>query len=177
MSTAVSKLPRRVAVERGIYHQGNGKYAVCFMVAGKPHFRTIGYDLGAARRERAALIEAARRGALAISPQLRFATVAGRWLARFEERVRLVSWARLNALVRVPALTFPLEGEERKIGIWLALVASLGITYGGGLATRERPTAAAPPRAARRAASSCGLVVRGVEMRVAWIRATDLAAV
>jgi hypothetical protein len=87
MSTAVSKLPRRVAVERGIYHQGNGKYAVCLMVAGKPHFRTIGYDLGAARRERAALIEAARRGALAISPQLRFATVAGRWLARFEERV------------------------------------------------------------------------------------------
>jgi hypothetical protein len=67
MSTAVSKLPRRVAVERGIYHQGNDKYAVCFMVAGKPHFRTIGYDLGAARRERAALIEAARRGALGIS--------------------------------------------------------------------------------------------------------------
>jgi hypothetical protein len=61
MSTAVSKLPRRVAVERGIYHQGNDKYAVCFMVAGKPHFRTIGYDLGAARRERAALIE--RHGA------------------------------------------------------------------------------------------------------------------
>lgn len=67
MSTAVSKLPRRVAVERGIYHQGNDKYAVCFMVAGKPHFRRIGYDLGAARRERAALIEAAWRGALAIS--------------------------------------------------------------------------------------------------------------
>jgi hypothetical protein len=73
----------------------------------------------------------------------------------------------------VPARTFLLEGEERKVGIWLALVASLGITYGGWLATRERPAAAAPPRAA----SSCGLVVRGVEMRVAWIRATDLAAV
>jgi TRAP-type uncharacterized transport system fused permease subunit len=29
----------------------------------------------------------------------------------------------------VIALTFLLEGEERKIGIWLALVASLGITY------------------------------------------------
>jgi hypothetical protein len=66
-------------------------------------------------------------------------------------------------------------GEEREIGIWLALVASLGIR--GWLATRERPATAAPPRAARRAASSCGLVVRGVEMRVAWIRATDLAAV
>lgn len=75
----------------------------------------------------------------------------------------------------MPARTFLLEGEERKIGIWLALVASLGIR--GWLATRERPAAAAPPRAARRAASSCGLVVRGVEMRVAWIRATDLAAV
>jgi hypothetical protein len=31
--------------------------------------------------------------------------------------------ADLNALVRVPARTFLLEGEERKIGIWLARVA------------------------------------------------------
>src|SRR5437762_119163 len=63
------------------------KYAVCFMLAGKPRFRTVEGDLDAARGEREVLVAAAEAGALSVSPQLRFATVAGRWLARFEERV------------------------------------------------------------------------------------------
>jgi integrase len=78
---------RRVRVERGIYRQPNGKYAVCFMLAGRPRFRTIAGDLDAARRERELLVAAAEAGALAVSPRLRFATVADRWLARFEARV------------------------------------------------------------------------------------------
>jgi hypothetical protein len=32
----------RVRVERGIHRQANGKYAVCFMLDGKPRFRTVG---------------------------------------------------------------------------------------------------------------------------------------
>lgn len=32
---------RRVKVERGIYRQANGKYAVCFMLDGKPRFRPL----------------------------------------------------------------------------------------------------------------------------------------
>ena len=39
-------------------------------------------------------------------------------------------------------LTFLLEGEERKIGVWLAVLASLAITYGGWVAARGRPAAA-----------------------------------
>lgn len=37
--------PGRVRVERGIYLQPNGKYAVCFMAGGRPRFRTVGYDI------------------------------------------------------------------------------------------------------------------------------------
>jgi integrase len=77
----------RVRVERGIYRQANGKYAVYFRLAGRPRFRTIDGDVESARRERDVLVAAAQAGALAVSPQLRFATVAGRWLARFEARV------------------------------------------------------------------------------------------
>jgi integrase len=84
---AKRKRASRVRVERGIYRQPNGKYAVCFMLAGKPRFRTVEGDLDAARREREVLVAAAEAGALSVSPQLRFATVADRWLSRFEERV------------------------------------------------------------------------------------------
>ncbi|MGA8355041.1 MAG: hypothetical protein WB698_12835, partial [Solirubrobacteraceae bacterium] len=52
----------RVRVERGIYRQANGKYAVCCRHAGRLRFRTVGFDLERARRERLALIAAARRG-------------------------------------------------------------------------------------------------------------------
>lgn len=50
-------------------------------------------------------------------------------------------------------LTFVLEGEERKIGVWLSLLAALAITYGGwqalrghtGPRTTAHTTGAPPP--------------------------------
>ena len=53
------QLPWRVGVERGIYLQANGKFAVCFRHAGRLRFRTVGFDLAAARHARGALIAAA----------------------------------------------------------------------------------------------------------------------
>jgi hypothetical protein len=76
-----------VRVERGIYRQANGKYAVCFMLDGKPRFRTLGYDLELARAERRAFVEAARWGVIAAVPRLRFDTVAEWWIARFAREV------------------------------------------------------------------------------------------
>jgi hypothetical protein len=61
----------RTRVERGIYRQPNGKYAVCFRHASQLRFRTVGFDLAIARRERAALIAAARRRLVPVSPRLR----------------------------------------------------------------------------------------------------------
>jgi hypothetical protein len=78
---------RRVRIERGIYVQPNGKYAVCCRRAGKLRFRTVEGDLAKARLERTALIEAAELGVEPVSPRLRFGTVAGWWLDRFEARV------------------------------------------------------------------------------------------
>lgn len=78
---------RRLRVERGIYQQPNGRYAVCFMVDGRPRFRTVGFDLDAAREERVALIEAGRWGMVPVEPQLRFGRVAGWWIARYERKV------------------------------------------------------------------------------------------
>jgi hypothetical protein len=57
-------------VERGIYRQPNGRYAVYFSHASQLRFRTVGFDLAIARRERAALIAAARR-LVPVSPRLR----------------------------------------------------------------------------------------------------------
>jgi integrase len=57
------------------------------MLAGKPRFRTVAGDVDVARRQRELLVAAAEAGALAVSPRLRFATVASRWLVRFEARV------------------------------------------------------------------------------------------
>jgi integrase len=78
---------RRVRVERGIYLQANGKYAVCCRRAGKLRFRTVEGDLAKARLERTALIATAELGVEPVSPRLRFGTVAGWWLDRFETRV------------------------------------------------------------------------------------------
>jgi integrase len=78
---------RRMRVERGIYRQANGKDAVCFMLDGKPTFRTVGYDLDRARAERGVFLEAARWGVIAAAPRLRFDTVAGWWLGRFACKV------------------------------------------------------------------------------------------
>jgi integrase len=50
-------------------------------------FRTVGLDLAEARRERLALIAATRDGSVPVSPRLRFETVAGWWLDRFETKV------------------------------------------------------------------------------------------
>ena len=83
----IQRPAQRVRVEQGIYQQPNGKYAVCFMVEGRPRFRTVGYDLDAARIERAAYIDATRWGIAPAAPQLRFARVAGWWAERYERRV------------------------------------------------------------------------------------------
>jgi hypothetical protein len=78
---------KRVRVERGIYRQPNGKYAVCIMLEGKPRFRTVGYDLELARKERETLSRAASYGVLACAPRLCFAKLAGWWLERYERKV------------------------------------------------------------------------------------------
>jgi hypothetical protein len=79
---------RRVRVERGIYRQTNGRYAVCVMVEGRPRFRTIDAgSLSGARRQRELLQSAARVGELPVSPRLTFAEVSARWLAEFEAKV------------------------------------------------------------------------------------------
>jgi integrase len=79
--------PGRVRVERGIYRQPNGKYAVGWRHAGRLRLRTVGFDLAEARRARLALIAATREGKVPVSPRLRFETVAGWWLERFEAKV------------------------------------------------------------------------------------------
>src|SRR2546428_6489010 len=79
---------RRVRVERGIYRQKNGKYAVCVRVDGRARFRTLeAATLVEALRQREALQRAGRLGDLPLSPRLTFAEVAGRWLAEFEAKV------------------------------------------------------------------------------------------
>ena len=78
---------RRVRVERGIYRQPNGKYAVCVRVDGRARFRTLeAATLAEARRQRELLQEAGRGGLLPLSPRLTFGEVAGRWLAEFEAK-------------------------------------------------------------------------------------------
>src|SRR6266536_3406576 len=72
---------RRRRVERGIYQQPNGKYAVCVRVDGRARFRTLeATTLVEARRHRELLQSIARVGELPLSPRLTFAEVATRWL-------------------------------------------------------------------------------------------------
>lgn len=82
-----AKSARRARVERGVYRQPNGNYAVCARRAGRLHFRTAGRDLTAARRARDELVTALAGGRVPASPRLRFDTVAGWWLERFEAKV------------------------------------------------------------------------------------------
>ena len=77
----------RVRVERGIYRQTNGRYAVCVMIDGRPSLRTVAGDLEQARVERELLREAAHNGLLTVWPRLTFGAVACQWLTRFERRV------------------------------------------------------------------------------------------
>jgi hypothetical protein len=76
---------RRVRVERGVYQQPNGKYAVCVRVDGRARFRTVeAATLLEAVQQRELLQRAGQVGDLPLSPRLTFAEVAGRWLAEFE---------------------------------------------------------------------------------------------
>ena len=84
---AEGRKPRRTRVERGIYRQPNGKYAVCARRAGRLHFRTAGDDLVTARRVREELIAALEAGRVPASPRLRLDTVAAHWSKRFEAMV------------------------------------------------------------------------------------------
>lgn len=79
---------RRRRVERGIYQQPNGKYAVCVRVDGRARFRTLeAATLAEAQAQRELLQVAGRLGDLPLSPRLTFAEVGGRWLAEFEAKV------------------------------------------------------------------------------------------
>jgi integrase len=78
---------RRVLVERGIYRQPNGRYAVCVIFDGKPRWRTVAETIEEARGQRLLLQAAAARGELEAFPRVTFAAVAARWLARFEAQV------------------------------------------------------------------------------------------
>ena len=78
---------RRVRVERGIYLLPNGKYAALCRRAGRQWYRTVGSDLVLARSAREALIASADAGVAPASPRVRFDTVAGWWLERFEAKV------------------------------------------------------------------------------------------
>jgi hypothetical protein len=84
-----SRSGRRVRVERGIYRQPNGKYAIGFMLDGKPRFRTVGGDFDSARAARARLVIAAQAGLVTACPRLTLGTVARRWLQRFETMVAM----------------------------------------------------------------------------------------
>jgi integrase len=91
---ALAKNRRRTRVERGVYRQPNGNYAVCARHAGRLHFRTVGRDLAAALRVREELVTALAGGRVPASPRLRFDTVAGWWLERFEAKVAPASGGR-----------------------------------------------------------------------------------
>jgi hypothetical protein len=70
-----SSVPGRVRVERGIYRQPNGKYAVCWRHAGRLRFHTVGFDVAEERRERLARIAATGEGKVPVAPRLPFETV------------------------------------------------------------------------------------------------------
>jgi integrase len=80
--------PCRRRLERGIYEQPNGKFAVCVMVAGRPRFRTIeAVTLEEARQQRELLRTLGAFGELPLSPRVTFAELAARWLAEFDAKV------------------------------------------------------------------------------------------
>lgn len=81
---------RRYRVERGIYRQPNGKYAVCVMVDGRPRFRTLDVaTVSEARAHRQLLQVVGGNGQLPLSPRLTFGELAERWLADFEAKVAI----------------------------------------------------------------------------------------
>ena len=67
---------------------------------------------------------------------------------------RATAIALLGFAATMIVLTFVLEGEDRKIGLWLSLLAALAIAFGGRQALRDRvgthhatPAAGSPPPA------------------------------
>jgi integrase len=78
---------RRLRVERGIYLQPNGKYAVRVVIDGRARLRVAAATLEEAREQRERLSDAARRGELPVFPRLTFAEAAARWLQLFEAKV------------------------------------------------------------------------------------------
>jgi len=134
------EMRRRVRVERGVYRQPNGKYAVCFMLDGKPRFRTVEGDLDTARSARARLAIAAQAGLLPACPRLTFATVAARWLERFETMVA-VGERRVRTLeshrYHLDRHLLPALGRRRIATINVDDIASLiGSLAGDGRAPR-----------------------------------------
>jgi integrase len=71
---------KRSRVERGIYQQQNGTYAVYYLLNGKPRYKTVGTKLTEARRARTLLLGKVERGELATPTRLTFAELAATWL-------------------------------------------------------------------------------------------------
>jgi hypothetical protein len=59
------------------------------MVDGKPRFRVVGFDLKEARRQRAVLMQAAKRGEVPVATSLRPGSVVDRRLVRYKALVLL----------------------------------------------------------------------------------------
>jgi hypothetical protein len=80
---------RRIRHENRVYVSGDVHTQTIegWRHAGRLRIRTVGFDLAEARRARLALIAATRDGKVPVSPRLRFETVGGWWLERFEGKV------------------------------------------------------------------------------------------
>jgi hypothetical protein len=156
-----SSSPGRVRVERGIYRQPNAKYAVCWRHAGRLRFRTVGFDIAEARRKRLELIGATREGKVPVSPRLRFETVAGWWLERFEAKVaagerhlRTLEAHRYQLDRHLP----PALGRRRIAALTVDDVAELlqQLQRAGRSANTSRRARDAPERDAPRPAAAAG---------------------
>jgi integrase len=78
---------RRARVERGIYRQANGRYAVCVRVDGKLYSKTVGTKIAEARRQRDLLSAKAQQGELPQPTRITFAELSEAWLDGFAAQV------------------------------------------------------------------------------------------
>jgi hypothetical protein len=165
--------PRRARVERGVYQQPNRKYAVCFMLDGKPRFRTVEGAIDDARAERARLAVAAKAGLLPVGPRLTFAHVAARWLERFETMVA-VGERRVRTLdshrYHLERHLLPTLGRRRVAALTVDDIANLirGLVAQG---RAPRTIAARSRRSGRSCATRCGAVTSPTTRCRAWRRA------
>ncbi len=164
---ADGKKPRRTRVERGIYRQRNGNFAVCARRAGRLHFRTGGTDLIAARRAREELIAALEAGRVPASPRLRLDTVAAHWSKRFEAMVA----ADERHPCTYEAHRFHLD-HDLLPRLGSRRVASLGVEDIAGLITELR----AAGRSAKTTANALGTLqsVLRFARRRGWILADPI---